>query len=299
MIFDAHTHFFGREFYEFQTTLVDGAEPEATLDRIRAGGMEVPAPDAAAHAARWIRELDRHRVQRTVLFASVPPELIVVGEVAAASGGRFVPFCVVNPMAPVTLTALHGLQPRYGFRGMLLFPAMHDYSIQSPQVTAALEMAKAHDMVVFVHCGTLRVGVRQLIGLDPDFPAERSRPRDVAAVARAHRDVAFIVPHFGAGYFEEALDLAAAYHNVYLDTAGSHDWATGHTPPLSLTDVFRHGKEAIGTERILYGSDSGVFPRGYRGDILLAQIDAMLDAGYSTGERNAVLGGNLSRLLGE
>ena len=225
--------------------------------------------------------------------------MAVVGEVAAASRGRFAPFTVVNPMAPATLEALASLQPRFGFRGMLLFPAMHDYSIQAPEVTAALEVAKANDMVVFVHCGKLRIGVRQLIGLNPDFPAERSRPRDVAAVARAHRDVAFIVPHFGAGYFEEALDLAAAYHNVYLDTAGSHDWAAEHTPPLSLADVFGHAKDAIGTERILFGTDSGVFPRGYRGDILLAQIDAMMDAGYSAGERDAVLGGNLSRLLGQ
>lgn len=298
-IFDAHTHFFGREFYEFQATLVDGADSAETLERFRAGGVEVPGPDAGAHAARWLRELDRHRIARAILFASVPAEMAVVGGVAAASHGRFVPFTVVNPMAPATLDALTSLQPRFGFRGMLLFPAMHDYSIQAPEVTATLEVAKANDMVVFVHCGRLRVGVRRLIGLAPDFPADRSRPRDVAAVARAQRDVAFIVPHFGAGYFEEALDLAAAYHNVYLDTAGSLAWAGVHQPPLSLAEVFRQAKEAVGTERILYGSDSGVFPRGYRGDILLAQIDAMINAGYGADERDAVLGGNLSRLLGE
>ena len=298
-VFDSHTHFFGREFFEFQATLVNGADPAATLDRIRVGGTEVPEADASAHAARWIREMDRHRIARAVLFASVPAEMIVVAEVAAASDGRFVPFAVVNPKVQVTLTALRALQPRFGFRGMLFFPAMHEYSIQAPEVSAALEMAKAHDMVVFVHCGKLRIGVRQLIGLDPDFPAERSRPRDVAAVARAHRDVAFIVPHFGAGYFEEALDLAAAYHNVYLDTAGSHGWAAEHAPPLSLADIFSQTREAIGTERILFGSDSGVFPRGYRADLLLAQIDAMIDAGFTTGEREAVLGGNLARLLGE
>ena len=298
-VFDAHTHFFGREFYEYQATLVDGADPETTLDRIRAGGIEVPEPDATAHAARWIREMDRHRISRAALFASIPEEMIVVGEVAAASGGRFVPFAAVNPAVPVTLSALRGLLPRFSFRGMLFFPAMHDYSIQAPEVTAALELAKAHAMVAFVHCGRLKVGVRELIGLDPEFPVGRSRPRDVAAVARAHPDVAFILPHFGAGFFEEALDLAAAYSNVYMDTAGSHSWTTQHTPPLSLIDIFRQTRDAIGAERILFGSDSGVFPRGYRADLLLAQIDAMIEAGFSAGEREAVLGGNLTRLLGK
>jgi len=297
-VFDAHTHFFGREFYEYQATLVNGSDPEATLDRIRAGGIEVPEPDAAAHAARWIREMDRHRVDRAALFASIPEEMIVVGEVAAASNGRFVPFATVNPAVPVTLSALRGLLPRYRFRGVLFFPAMHDYSIQSPEVTAALELAKAHAMVAFVHCGRLKVGVRKLIGLDPEFPAEKSRPRDVAAVARAHPDVAFILPHFGAGFFDEALDLAAAYRNVYVDTAGSQSWAAECVPPLSLADIFRQTRDAIGAERILYGSDSGVFPRGYRADLLQAQIDAMLAAGFSAGEREGVLGGNLARLLG-
>jgi predicted TIM-barrel fold metal-dependent hydrolase len=296
-VFDAHTHFFGREFFDFQTTLVSGVDAAAALDRIRAGGIDVPERDAAAHAARWTEELDRHSIKRASLFASVPQEMVTVGEIAAASHGRFVPFAMVNPQASATIERLYALQPRLRFRGMLLFPAMHDYSIQSPDVTATLEVARAHDMIVFVHCGRLRVGVRKLIGLDPDFPAERSRPRELAAVARAHRDVAFIVPHFGAGYFDEALDLAAACHNVYLDTAGSNGWADDASPPLTLPDVFRHAKDAVGTERILYGSDSGIFPRGYRADVLRAQMDAMTAAGYTNAEREAVLGGNLSRLL--
>jgi len=296
-VFDAHLHFFGREFYQYQASLAAGTDPGAALERIRNGGLDIPEADAAAHARRWTDELDRHRVDRAVLFASVPDELIVVGEAAAESRGRFVPFSVVNPMAPVTLSALRGLLPAFGFRGVLLFPALHDYSIQSPEVSAVLELAKAHNMLAFVHCGRLRVGVRALVGLNPDFSAERSRPRDVAAVARAHPDVAFIVPHFGAGYLEETLDLAAAYRNIYVDTAGSQGWLAEHTPPLSLADVFQQSRNAIGAERILYGSDSGVFPRGYRGDLLLAQIDAMIAAGFSSTERADVLGGNLERLL--
>ncbi|HEX5132331.1 MAG TPA: amidohydrolase family protein [Candidatus Krumholzibacteria bacterium] len=298
-VFDAHTHFFGREFYEHQAAQAPDESPESALERIRAGGLHVPGPDAAAHAARWNAELDRHGVARVVLFASAPAEMAAVGGVAAESNGRFVPFCVVNPMAPATIEALDAMQSRFQFRGLILFPAMHDYSIQAPEVTAALEVAKAHDMVVFVHCGKLRVGVRRFLGLNPDFPSDRSRPRDLAMVARAQRDVAFIIPHFGSGYFDEALDLAAACHNVYLDTAGSNSWAAEHSPPLSLTEVFQHTRDAIGTDRILFGSDSGVFPRGYRTDIRDAQTAAMREAGYDDDDQAAVLGGNLARLLGD
>ena len=296
-VFDAHLHFFGREFYEFQARLAQGMSRETALERIRAEGIDVPEPDTASHASRWLREMDRHRVDRAALFASVPDEMIAVGEAALASGGRFVPFSVVNPMLPVTVSALRGLLPRFKFRGVLFFPAMHDYSIQSPQVSPVLELARAHGMVAFVHCGRLTIAVRRMIGLAPDFSADRSRPREVAAVARAYPDVAFILPHFGAGYFDETLDLAASYHNVYVDTAGSQSWADACSPPLSLADVFRQTKDAIGTDRILFGSDSGFFPRGYRADLLLLQVDAMIEAGFSLEEREAVLGRNISRLL--
>jgi hypothetical protein len=89
-IFDAHTHFFSREFYEYQTTLVAATEPRL-LQRIQAGGFEVPGRTARAHLARWLGELDRNGVARVVTFASVPTEMNVVGEAAAASDGRLVP----------------------------------------------------------------------------------------------------------------------------------------------------------------------------------------------------------------
>ena len=296
-IFDAHTHFFSREFYEFQATLVPGADGAALLDRIHAGGINVPGRNASGHAARWIAELDRSGVARAVTFASVPAEMKVVGEAAAASGGRLVPFAMVNPRAPETLVALESLQPTLRFRGMALFPAMHDFDIGSAEALRAIDFADTHQMVVFVHCGKLRVNVRKLIGLDADFPAEKSRPVQLIPAARARPDVTFIVPHFGSGLFEELLELGSACKNVYTDTAGSNAWILEHHPPLALSEVFAKTRDVMGAERILFGSDSGVFPRGYRADVLRIQETAMRAAGFSDHERDAIMGGNLARIL--
>ena len=222
MIFDAHIHFFGREFYAFQTTLISREDPETILGRIRAGGVEIPGPDGQAHGTRWIAELDRNGVDRAVLFASCPTEMKTVGEVATKHPLRFVPYTVVNPNAPATLDLLESLMPKLHFKGILLFPAMHDFAIQSPEAARAIDLAKRHRLVVFVHCGKLRVNVRKLVGLNADFPAEKSRPSDLLSVARANPDVRFVVPHFGSGWFEEALTLGAACPNVYTDTAGSN-----------------------------------------------------------------------------
>jgi predicted TIM-barrel fold metal-dependent hydrolase len=296
MIFDSHVHFFGREFYTFQTTLVAREDPETILGRIRAGGIEVPGPDATAHATRWISELDRNRIDRAVLFASSPTEMRTVGEVAASHPRRLFAYTVVNPKAPATLEQLESLQDTAHFKGMLLFPALHEFSMQSPEAARAIEVAKKHRLVVFVHCGKLRINVRKLIGLNGDFPAERSRPRDLLPVAQANPGVRFVVPHFGSGWLEETLALGAACPNVYVDTAGSNAWILEHDPPLSLAEVFQAAKVSFGAERILFGSDSGIFPRGYRGDVLQAQRDTMR-AGFTDDEQRAVLGGNLARLL--
>jgi predicted TIM-barrel fold metal-dependent hydrolase len=297
-IFDAHTHFFGREFYEFQTALVPGGNRAQLLRRIEAGGLEVPGPDAGAHRERWLAELDRHGVARAVMFASVPPEMPSVGEAAAASGGRFVPYAAINPRIPRTLDMLELLVSRFGFRGVVLFPAMHEYAIGDAVAAPALDLAACHGLCVFVHCGRLRIPVRAHVGLAPDFPPEASRPLDLIPVARARPDTVFIVPHFGAGLFEELLELGAACPNVYADTAGTNAWATACDPPRTLADLFRETRDVMGASRILYGSDSGTFPRGYRGDVLEAQRAAMAEAGFGEAEAASVLGGNLARLLG-
>ena len=66
---DAHVHFFSHDFYAAlaRQKKVIGAEALAPLLQ-----LEIPSPDAAGLASRWIAELDRHGVTRAALIASVP-----------------------------------------------------------------------------------------------------------------------------------------------------------------------------------------------------------------------------------
>jgi predicted TIM-barrel fold metal-dependent hydrolase len=241
--------------------------------------------------------LDRNRVDRAVIFASSPNEVAVVGAAVKSYPRRLYPYALVNPKAAAQVELVESLQSQFAFKGVLLFPALHEFSIQSPEAEHVINMAEKHRLVVFVHCGKLRIPVRKLIGLSADFPAERSRPRDLEAVAKAHPQVRFVVPHFGSGWFEETMALGDACPNVYVDTAGSNGWILAHDPPLALTQVFHTAKDVFGVDRILYGSDSGVFPGGYRGDVMQAQQQTMTAAGYTEDDRRAVMGFNLGRLL--
>jgi uncharacterized protein len=50
--------------------------------------------------------------------------------------------------------------------------------------------------------------------------------------------------------------------NVYLDTSSSNGWIRYH-PGLTLRNVFHHAMEALGPDRLLFGTDSSFFPRGW------------------------------------
>ncbi|MCV4614465.1 amidohydrolase, partial [Escherichia coli] len=53
----------------------------------------------------------------------------------------------------------------------------------------------------------------------------------------------------------------------------------------------------LGADRLLFGTDSSFFPRGWNSDIFNLQMEAMKKAGFSMEEIGKVLGGNLRRLL--
>src|SRR6185503_15575584 len=147
-----------------------------------------------------------------------------------------------------------------GLDAICLFPAMHRYSIQDPLVQPLLEQAMEQGCAIFVHCGVLTVGVRKKLGLPCPFDMRYSNPLDLHAIALRYPAVRFIVPHFGGGYFREALMLADLCPNVYLDTSSSNPWM--RYEGLDLKTVFRRTLDMVGAGRLLFGSDSSFFPRG-------------------------------------
>jgi uncharacterized protein len=72
--------------------------------------------------------------------------------------------------------------------------------------------------------------------------------------------------------FEETLEVGKECPNVYVDTAGSNSWITEHPAKPDMRRVFQKFLEAYTANRILFGSASGLLPRGYRYDIVDNQL---------------------------
>jgi uncharacterized protein len=109
--------------------------------------------------------------------------------------------------------------------------------------------------------------------------------------------VPVIVPHFGAGYFREALMLADLCPNVYLDTSSSNSWMKYQTAELNLRQVFRRALDVAGPRRLLFGTDSALFPWGWKQQIFEEQAKALYEIDVSFGDARFIFGENLVRIL--
>ncbi|HSB14541.1 MAG TPA: amidohydrolase family protein [Bryobacteraceae bacterium] len=294
---DAHVHFFSHRFF---TLLAAQTNEHATVETIGARlGWEMPPQDNAALAGRWAAELDRHGVLRAALIASLPGDEDSVASAVAAFPERFHGYFLVNPCEPEAPARVERALASGQLRCVCLFPAMHRYSIQDERVEAIFEKAAARPgTLVFVHCGVLTVGVRRRLGLKSAYDLRFSNPVDLHTVALRYPKLNFVIPHFGAGYLREALMVCDLCPNVYLDTSSSNSWIRYISPEIRLADVFRRALEVAGKQRLLFGTDSSYFPRGWHAAVFHDQVRALSEAGVEEEVAREIFGGNLDRLLG-
>lgn len=296
---DAHTHLFSRPFFDALAAASPKEESgEEILAQLSArSGVEVPGPDLAVHRQRWVAEMDANGVHRIVTFASLPQEAEAVSEVARESGGRMVPYTLVNPAMDTAAAFVERAFGELGFRGLLAFPAMHHVPMDDERWTPILDLARANRAPVVVHCGVLKVKLRDLVGLPQAYDIRLADPLRIVPAANRFPDVRFVVPHFGGGMFRETLLAGDQCENVWVDTSSSNVWMKTSPQDLDLVSVFRRSLDVFGAGRILFGTDSSVFPRGYRDDVRDQQLVALAKAGAASSDQEAVMGGNLARLV--
>ena len=64
-----------------------------------------------------------------------------------------------------------------------------------------------------------------------------------------------------------------------------------------LTMVFRQAIDTLGADRLLFGTDSSFFPRGWHRAIYESQVSALDAAGINEPARQQILAGNFDRLF--
>jgi predicted TIM-barrel fold metal-dependent hydrolase len=301
MLCDAHVHFFSPTFF---ATLA-GQRQVATSDALRHLGWDDPvSPEALAD--RWVEELDAQGVSRAAIIASVPGDEDSVAVAVSRHPSRLVGYFMLDPTRDDAENRVVSALTR-GMRGVCLFPAMQGYSLHHERVIRIADVLAAFGPaprpagggpVLFVHCGVLSVGARQKLGLPSPFDIRYGNPLDLEPLAMRHPGLPIVIPHFGAGMFREALMLADQCPNVHFDTSSSNSWVK-YQPGLTLERVFESALAVVGAERLLFGTDSSFFPRGWHRAIYNQQRTALVELGVPEPQQAAIFSGNFDRLFGQ
>jgi predicted TIM-barrel fold metal-dependent hydrolase len=299
-LIDAHTHFFSHQFFQTfarqaQHNLPAEAPLTAVAERL---GVEIPPDDPTQLAQRWVSEMDKYGIDQLVMFTSVPGDHPSVATAVRAFPERIIGYLMLDPAQPNAPELVREGVQRYGLKGVTLFPAMHHFHASDECLYPMYQAATDLKIPVFVHFGVLKVSIRDKLGLPNIFDLRYADPIDLHKAAIDFPGLPFIIPHFGCGYFREALMLGAQAPNVYVDTSSSNTWLTYMPSHLDLKTVFAKTLQVFGPQRLLFGTDSNVFPRGWRQDILHQQMEILRELQTTQEAAAQILGGNIARLLG-
>jgi uncharacterized protein len=258
MIIDAHTHVWPDKIAQQALQgRVPGLEPRAD-GTVR--GLDEGMRDSGVDISVCLGVADAARhVDRVNQF------------IASLESDRHVGFGTVHVDLPVedNLASLR----RHGLRGVKLHPLFQRFALDDRRLWEMLE-AFGSEIAVITHVGE---------GGDADTNRLAS-PAMIADIARTFPDLRLVACHFGGYRILDEAEETLAGVDVVLETS----W------PPSLTrlapDRVRRLIRRHGAERIVFGSD---WPMTDPAD----EIAAVRALGLSDDETEAVLGGNLARLI--
>ncbi len=146
-----------------------------------------------------------------------------------------------------------------------------NFAPDDPRLAPVWELAAARRVPVVIHAGRRGPGATEADELEP-----------LAAVLRAHPTLTLVLAHTGFPACAGALELMAAYPNLYGDLTPVWDSAV----PLAVADFRRF------PGRVLFGSDAPNNPTAAG-----QQAARLAGLGLSPEEQAAVLGGTAVQLV--
>lgn len=216
--------------------------------------------------------LDEARVERAVVMtyrdasADDPSPLQYVAKAVAVFPDRLVGFARLRPSDDGSAgELLRRAVNELGFAGLKLHPVSTFRAPSDPATVAVTRVAAELGVPVLLHCGDEGM----------------TTPTAIEGLARQVPEARIVLGHMG-GYFhaEEAIEVAMRNEGIYLETSA--------TP---FPDRVREAVDAIGADRVLFGSDGpGAPPR--------LEVRKVLLAGLSPENQRKVLRDNALALLG-
>ena len=298
-IFDAHVHFYSNTFFKYLVKQKPNrADINTELRNLASKGhIEIPGEDPAQLAKRWIDIIDKWKLERLVLLGSLPGDDESIVKAVTAFPTRFSGIFTVDPNSNLLMANATKQMQENKLKGVMLYPSLYQIHVNDEWLYPLYNLIQECSGIMFVHFGKLIMRSREYAGIPIITNEEFANPKDLIPVAKKFTGIKFIIPNFGAGMFEETLEVGKECPNVYVDTAGSNSWITEHPAKPDMRRVFQKFLEVYTAKRILFGSDSGMLPRGYRYDIVDNQLKLVQEMRVPIPDIKKIFYENLAGLL--
>lgn len=261
----------------------------------RWAAMVAPRPDGRqvqgwAGVDRMLRDMDAAGIGRAILqgwywerHETCVEHNRCMADAIAAHPDRLSAVAALHPSAgPATLDDLRRARDS-GFVGIgELCPEAQGYAHSDPLFEQVLALAAEWRWPVTLH-------VTEPAGRG--YPGRVETPfAAITALAGSHPSVRFVLAHWGGllPFYEMNAAVARMLAGVCYDTAAS--------PLIYGPGIATAVCSTIGTDRILFGSDYPILPRGQREPTFGPFLDAVREAKIGGAGFAGILGGNARRL---
>jgi predicted TIM-barrel fold metal-dependent hydrolase len=245
-------------------------------------------PDDETQAERWAEEIDRYGLRAVGFVTGGGNDHLA--SIIARYPEKFIGFAHHYPFADSAADELKRAVTGLGLKAYKLLAPMLDRPIEDEAAYPVWDVCAEYDIPVLVHFGIQGGGGGVAWH-------ENINPLKLHNVAKDFPDVTFVIPHFGCAWIRETLQLCWACGNVSIDTSGSNQWVRWVDGEWSVKKLFRKYMETIGPERIIFGSDSSYFPRGFAARYLQDQIRDCRELGMAERDVQLIFAGNAARLF--
>jgi len=301
-IIDSHCHFPAggdllkymtgeKEYREFQR-LKEKQPPSRAQEQWRkAWGFSGPAQEELSDqelADRWVEELARYGIDRVVWVTGGGNERLA--SICRLYPERFIGYAHHNPCSEGAADKLEEAVVKLGLKGYKILAPILEKPIYARSLYPLWEVCAHYKIPVLIHFGILGAGG----GIAYN---ENINPAILEPVAKEFPEVNFVIPHFGCGHPRELLFLGWVCENVYVDTSGSNQWMRWMPYPVTVESSLEKFYQTFGPERIIFGTDSSYFPRGFAIDYLKEQNRVARFMNIPEDELCLIFGGNIARLL--
>ena len=198
-----------------------------------------------------------------------------------------VAFLSVDPiMGPEAMLAeLLDKIDNQGARGLKIHPGEGRFFPDDPSLGPVYEAIIERSLPVISHGGL------DIANPDPSY----TRPAAFAGVAERYPDLKLVIAHLGNNFFDESVQMAAQYPNIFFDSSAVIP-GDQNGEPLIKENALSNAEAVqlirkIGIERVMFGTDYPWFHP-------LWDLKRFLKLDFSEAEKEALLSGNAQRILG-